>query len=277
MKELTKRILVAIFGVPVILGLSYLGGHYFLALILVINALALWEFYTMFSNQKIQAYRNVGVGLSTILILLAYQNSIQLFVAGLFGILILLYLRHLRLTGPNASMNTVFTVGGIFYITIFLIGLLNVRQNFAGWFHTESISSPGGNFLVILWVSIWICDTMAYFGGRLLGRHKLAPRTSPNKTVEGAVFGVLGAVFVFVAGGSLILSEIPGIYFWIAGGIVGIFGQLGDLVESRFKRDAGVKDTSTILPGHGGFLDRFDSFIFVSPFFYLLFTYFRFW
>ncbi len=275
MKELTKRVLVALWGIPLILGLSYLGGAYFLLLILVINGMALWEFYSMYRKKDIHSYRILGVSLSLLLILSTYWLSPE-YLAGILLIIVAgVLIRHLKLTEGNASINTIFTLGGILYIGLFLSAILKLRLNLSDWLGSGYPPQIGGRFLILLWISIWICDTFAYFGGSLFGRHKLAPRTSPNKTVEGAVSGLIGALLIFGVVGKFVLTQFPPAYLWYSGVIVGILGQLGDLVESRFKRDAGVKDTSTILPGHGGFLDRFDSFIFVSPFLFLLFYYLR--
>ena len=130
----------------------------------------------------------------------------------------------------------------------------------------------GGDLLLFLFAILWVGDTSAMFVGMKLGRHKLAPTVSPNKTVEGFVGGIVGAV---VAG---LL-----VYFWRFDGLVplyhmlivsvgcSVFGQLGDLVESMWKRSIGIKDSSAIIPGHGGVLDRFDSLLFAAPF---LFAYF---
>jgi phosphatidate cytidylyltransferase len=151
--------------------------------------------------------------------------------------------------------------------------LLHLRIYLEGWLQIETITNPAGKFFILLWLGIWFCDTAAYFGGRWLGKHKLAPNTSPNKTVEGAIFGFIGSILLFSLLGPLFIPEINNYYFWFTGLIIGIFGQMGDLVESRFKRDAGVKDTSRLLSSHGGFLDRFDSLLFSSPFLFLLFHY----
>ncbi len=270
-KELAKRVLMALWGIPLILGLSYLGGYYFLALILVINGFSIWEFNTMTRHKQRHPYRFLAVVLSSFILLSAYWFAWEITMNIILITIFVILLRHLKITPPETSLNSMITIAGIAYISLFLATLIEFRQNFALWQHTTDDIYSGGKFMVLLWVSIWVCDTFAYFGGRLLGKHKLAPVTSPNKTIEGAIFGLLGGILIFVVFGPLWLPEIAPKMFWLSGFVVGIFGQIGDLVESRFKRDAGVKDTSTILPGHGGFFDRFDSLIFVSPIFYLLF------
>ncbi len=288
MTELNKRIMVALWGIPLLLFLSYMGGYYFLALILLINAMALWEFYNMFTGKTIYAYRNAGVALSTLFLISTffYPAYGQTFFFLIIAVVLLVQLRPQR---GLSSQNSALTLAGIVYITVFLAALLQLRLNFQNWIPVavENVSVlgfekwlsasfdpktfAGGRFLIVLFASIWICDTAAYSGGRKLGRHKLAPSVSPNKTVEGAVFGFIFALLSFVLIGKLFLSGMPLFHAIASGIIVGLFGQLGDLVESRFKRDAGVKDTSTLLPGHGGILDRFDSLIFVSPFLWALF------
>jgi phosphatidate cytidylyltransferase len=273
MTELTKRVIVGIFGIPALLGLSYLGGYYFFFLLVLINGMALWEFYTMFEKKEIYAYKWTGIMFGTLFMVFMFFNTpLELAILFFISVLTMLLMQVLNQDG-TASVNSSVTVTGFLYISIFLSAMLKLRLSFADLVPGAlgSSGNPGGVFLIILWVSIWICDTAAYSGGRKLGKHKLAPNVSPNKTVEGAVFGFIFGIATFVLMGYFLLPAIPIKYFWICGLIVSVFGQLGDLVESRFKRDAGVKDTSPILPGHGGFLDRFDSLIFVSPFLYGLF------
>lgn len=275
MKNLTQRVLMALWGIPLILLLSYLGGYYFLALILLINGMSLWEFYTIYQKQNFRAYRKLGVILSSMLILVDFWWSLDALFTLLVVIMLFILFRHLRLSEPTSSMNSILTTAGIFYISLFLSSLLRVRMNIDSWMGWDPIFMAGGKYFLLVWISIWICDTAAYFGGRAMGKHKLAPRTSPNKTVEGAVFGFIGSIITFYIVTPLLIPQLPILHMWLSILIVGVFGQLGDLVESRFKRDAGVKDTSAILPGHGGFLDRFDSVIFVSPFIFILFYYLR--
>lgn len=271
MKNLTQRVLMALWGIPLILALSYLGGYYFLAFILLINGMSLWEFYTIYQKQNFRAYRSMGVLLSCILILINFWYSVDVLFTVLLIIILVILLRHLKISEPNSSLNTILTFAGIFYISLFLAFLLRLRTQMDSWMGWDPTLNTSGKYFLLMWISIWICDTAAYFGGRALGKHKLAPHTSPNKTVEGAVFGFIGAILTFYALTHLLVPQLPVLHMWISALIIGVFGQLGDLVESRFKRDAGVKDTSTILPGHGGFLDRFDAVIFISPFLYILF------
>ena len=273
MTELTKRVIVAIFGIPALLGLSYLGGYYFFFLLLLINGMAQWEFYSMFQEKQIYAYKWTGVIFGTLFLIFTFFNTpLHLIILFFISVLTILLMQVLN-QESIASINSSITLIGYVYISIFLSTLLKLRLSFENLVPGvgEGSGNDGGIFLVILWISIWICDTAAYSGGRKLGKHKLAPVVSPKKTVEGAIFGFIFGIATFVLLGHFLLPNIPVKYFWICGLIVSIFGQLGDLVESRFKRDSGVKDTSTILPGHGGFLDRFDSLIFVSPFLYGLF------
>jgi phosphatidate cytidylyltransferase len=273
LKELTKRILVALWGIPLLLILSYLGGYYFFILILIINGVTLFEYYSVYNNKQVFPYKWLGIALgSLVLIFVFYELYTEMFFVILAGFIFILLSQLKNQTG-NSTYNMAMTFSGLGYISGFLSTLLYLRLHFGEYFSEISQSNEflGGKFLIILWVSIWICDTAAYFGGSLLGKHKLAPVISPNKTVEGGVFGLIFGVITFALLGLFLMPEISIKYFWISGFVVGIFGQLGDLIESRFKRDAGVKDTSTILPGHGGFLDRFDSIIFISPFLFLLF------
>lgn len=119
-----------------------------------------------------------------------------------------------------------------------------------------------------VFILIWSNDTFAYLVGKNFGRHKLAKEISPNKTIEGFVGGMLACFFMsyFIAQYNVDLSLIQ----WIViAGLVSVFGVMGDLIESMFKRQAGLKDSSNLIPGHGGFLDRFDSVIFAAPFIFI--------
>ncbi len=274
MKELAKRVSVALWGVPLLLFLTYMGGYYFAAFVLVVNSMALWEFYTMFRHKEIYALRTGGVALSALFLIVAFFYP-ALWAPAALAVFTILLLGHLKVQKGLASANTALTIAGFAYITLLLHMLLQLRENFAVWMPEAAGTGPqpGGWLIIILLAAIWICDTAAYFGGRQFGKHKLAPQISPNKTIEGALFGLIFGVLTFWGLSKWWLPALPDGYSLLCGALVGVFGQLGDLVESRFKRDAGVKDTSALLPGHGGILDRFDSLIFVSPFLWFLFKY----
>ncbi|MEL6823071.1 MAG: phosphatidate cytidylyltransferase, partial [Calditrichota bacterium] len=190
--------------------------------------------------------------------------------AGIAFILIL----SIRKQQEVAALNAAITITGLAYIAIFMGALLHLRLNFEIWYPQYAGSLAGGLLILLVFLSIWVCDIAAYFCGKAFGKHKLAPSVSPKKTIEGAIAGLLGAILVAVGLGTIMLPETTVRDLLVTGFVAGIFGQIGDLIESRFKRDAGVKDSSAILPGHGGLLDRFDSLIFVSPFlwcwFYLM-------
>ena len=149
---------------------------------------------------------------------------------------------------------------GVCYVSLFalMIPISAWQGNVTG--------NPGGRLIIAALVMVWFCDTFAYFGGSTLGKHKLAPAVSPNKTWEGAISGLIGAVaggataFYLFGSPVMALNE-----YLMLGALVGVFGQVGDLAESMIKRDAGVKDSSSLLPGHGGILDRFDSLLFTLP------------
>lgn len=269
---------MAVWGIPLLLALSYFGGYYFLALILIINGRTLYEFYSLFENKQIYVYRWLGIPLGSAFLILTFYDLFHWMIILAVGSMILVLLLLLFAQQGTASFNMAVTLAGLSYVSGFLACLLYLRLHFGDYIPAQpnGIEYGGGLFLVILWISIWICDTAAYFGGRLLGRHKLAPVISPNKTIEGGIFGLVFGIVTFLLLGVWLLPWLKMEYLWISGAVVGIFGQLGDLVESRFKRDTGVKDTSPILPGHGGFLDRFDSLIFISPFLLILFQYLRF-
>ena len=167
------------------------------------------------------------------------------------------------------------SIGGFFYISITFIFLILLREfstlslilNKTVTLKSHIIAGKEPEFLLSLLISIWLCDTAAYMIGSAIGKHKLFPKVSPKKTWEGAISGFFGAIigFVLCTQIPLLIKDFPIFHAIIIGIIIGSIGQIGDLVESKIKRDVGVKDSSSILPGHGGMLDRFDSIMFVIP------------
>jgi phosphatidate cytidylyltransferase len=160
--------------------------------------------------------------------------------------------------------NALFTVAGLLY-AVLPFGLLHELV-------IEPVTGRGEfvpDMLLGIILLIWANDTFAYLGGSLLGKHKMIERISPGKTWEGTIFGVLMTILAGYIIAAFILHQ--EVHTWLVlGATVPVFATIGDLVESMIKRQAGIKDSGNIMPGHGGILDRFDSLIFVSPFVFVI-------
>ena len=183
--------------------------------------------------------------------------SAPFWLGGLLLMLVLLVLREVLLWPDNNHpfLNIGATITGLLYVSL-PMAMLSLIAFGSGHFE------PGRVFCLIVFV--WAADTGAYFAGKNFGKHKLAPRISPAKTWEGWAGGALLTLATGWAAGYF-LPDIPLSHRLVAAGVVAIFGPLGDLAESMLKRSAGVKDSGTFLPGHGGLLDRFDAFLLVLP------------
>lgn len=179
----------------------------------------------------------------------------------LAGIAVLLWVLATPLRGqeemPKAAARALWMLAGLLYIPLLGSGWIVLMREEMG---------PQGRALVLLAGFVtWLNDTMAYFGGKTMGRHRMYPAVSPNKTWEGSVWGMIGSL-----GGGLGVAVIllPDLSLGLVATYAltgGVLAQCGDLMESVFKRAAGVKDSAGFLPGHGGFLDRIDAFLFVIP------------
>ncbi len=270
MKELPLRIAVALIGIPVFIFAVLKGGLYFFALITTIALVGQMEFYDLLSQKKALALKFPGLLLG-FLILYAVQFGASALTVGLFmGILLFVFAAEMFLNKGSANLNTAATVTALIYPTLFLSALLYLRAH-VSVILPQTQANPAGVYLLTMIVAVWGCDTFAYFFGKQFGKHRLFERVSPKKSVEGAVAGLGGSVLVFFMVGWFGWLELSPLFAVISGILVGVFGQIGDLVESWLKRDAGVKDSSNLLPGHGGMLDRFDSLSFIAPVFLIFF------
>lgn len=306
--NLASRVGTAVVAIPFLLYACYTGGLLFVALVLGIGLLALHEFYIMAEAKGAKPQRLLGMAGLTFLHLSFFHEQIQnfvvpffvndggisllmklqLFLTVLFLFLTLVMLAELFRNNGSAFLNAGATIFGVMYIGVFLASLTGIRELFGAEFpyhlsiqfvpDTAGVSDDtlhavtyrwGGLTVIGILVSIWMCDTMAYFGGLSMGKHKLFPRVSPNKSWEGAVWGFFGALGTMLLFGHYLLPYLRPHQAAVIGVLIGVFGQIGDLIESLLKRDAGVKDSSALIPGHGGVFDRFDSLIYVSPMLYL--------
>ncbi|MBM7623487.1 phosphatidate cytidylyltransferase [Sporohalobacter salinus] len=274
---LNKRVGSAIIGILLLYFILNVGGWLFLTAVLLLTALGLNEFYELVAAKGITPNKVLGIFSGMFLLLMVYLSLKGIIVEfnlylGIIAILYILLLSNLikgDFKKSSSILDTAVTLLGIIYVGgLFLYLILIYNFNFAG----VNIGKK------LIWLPIlvtWITDTLAYFTGLNFGRHKLAPNISPKKTIEGALGGL---------GGSILLVSLVGLWLpldfldlkdrIILGALLGIASQLGDLVESAFKRDAQIKDSGDLIPGHGGVLDRFDSLLFVLPITYYYFQFF---
>ena len=263
------RILVSIVAIPAIVLLSYFGGVYFLSFVLIIAGISFYEYSVM---TKVKG-ANVDINLGLIAIIFLIINQYRFFFSQyhfLIALFIVLLIFELFRNNGSAIQNLGTTLLGVFYLGIFGSTLIGIREFYP---NIDGLYNQGGYLIISIFATIWICDSAAFFGGTALGKHKLFPRVSPKKSWEGAIFGFVFAILAMLLAKNLVLDFLSLKDALVIGFIVGTFGQLGDLAESLIKRDAEVKDSSKLIPGHGGIFDRFDSLLFSSPIIYLYLTY----
>ena len=263
--ELGKRVAVAAVAIPFLFVIILWGKIPFLILVDIILVLALWEFYGLVEQKGFNPSKFFGITAILFLSWILYFYGIQHAAAAVFAILIVLLIFELFKGRPNPIANAACTLLGILYIFLFS-SLILIRELPSG---SASTYRSGGWIVILIFSTIWICDTAAYLLGARFGKHTLFKRVSPNKTWEGAIAGFIFGLIAAVGLGHLFVPTLSIVDYIVIGSIVGLFGQISDLIESLLKRDAGIKDTSNILPGHGGFLDRFDGPLFVGPLVYI--------
>lgn len=262
------RVITGILGIGLAALLIHLGGVPFLAMVSLLAAIGMFEYYRMVAKKGVQPFRAVGILAGLILIIIAYFNNnetffasnllMPAFIVSLFFMFAVQLLKH----GTNDALrNVAQTFFGVFYVGGLMAHFVLLRNE------TNPIL-PGYHAIWFALICTWSTDSFAYFVGRSLGKHPLAPTISPKKTVEGFFGGLLGSVlagFIYSA-----IVQFNPIKAMVIALVLGVVGQVGDLFESALKRDAGVKDSGKLLPGHGGVLDRFDSALFTLPLTYYL-------
>lgn len=289
-----SRLLVIILTVPILIYVFLSGDITFLIFNIIVIGISMYEFYTIFRNKGKGVYYKTGIMLGVSLpILIYFKHDISIlfrylrifnykteiaFDSGAFVILSLMVIAILQILGSkikNSTEELMYTLLGIIYISFFLSYMMIIREEF----HNGKI------MLLYTFVSIWACDTLAYIVGVLIGgkifKTRLSEKISPKKSIEGFIGGILG-VFISTYGFIYIYKEFFRADLFekinlneaiILSILIALFSVLGDLFESKLKREFGVKDSGTILLGHGGFLDRFDSAMFVMPIVYYFVKY----
>lgn len=273
--NLVRRVTFAAVAIPLALIIVWYGGAPLVCLLAVAGALGARELYGLAERGGVRPARLPGVAGAALIPPLSYAA-----IAGVWGgelvraawpcavavwlILVLVWALGARAPDARPLEAVSVTVLGTFYCGALPAFLLVIRHG------QHPLKSWAGAWLVFYpLVVTWVCDTAAMFGGRAIGGAKLAPTISPGKTRSGSIAGVLGALVMAPLFGLVVFPR-AGVTVGLGALIVmaavlGVVGQLGDLVESLFKREAGVKDSSTLIPGHGGVLDRLDSLYVVVP------------
>ena len=264
---MTRRMLTALVGVPLLIAAIWAGLPYLTILVAAVALLGLRELYGMIPGSRSPALLAVGA-LWTTLFIVAGQLTDRSYDYGLYvllgaGLLVALPLLLLNRSRAGSLITWALAVGGPIYVGFLLAHAVMLRD-------LDDGADSSRNWLLFAMLVTFATDTGAFATGRLLGRHRMAPSISPNKTWEGAAGGWTWAVVAAVVLGVLLELSAPLWQAALMGAGLGVVAQLGDLMESKLKRATGAKDTGTILPGHGGILDRLDSIVFTLPVVYYL-------
>ncbi len=262
--SVVKRHVMAALFLPVfIVYVYYLPPlPYFMALLIIAGMTALWEFYSMY---KVPAKLSVpGVLLGGLLLYLSCSYPSFFLESIFFSLFILMLIRLFAEKSPSGCMMEIGPLAaGLFYVGIFLSFQWLLR-----------IGPLGKEYIFMLYTCVWLADGGAFYIGTYMGKNKLYPAISPNKTWEGAYGSLLGGVL-----GAMIIRTIFNMPVSLTaaaaiGAVIGVTALVGDLIESMFKRDAGVKDSGVFIPGHGGILDKLDGMLVACPVLYLIVRYF---
>ncbi|MGA9583951.1 MAG: phosphatidate cytidylyltransferase [Terracidiphilus sp.] len=262
-----KRVLTALILAPLVLALVFLGPMWLITLVVAAVAmLAAWEFLALTEHRGAKPPKVLTLGSIGLLFAGNYQWPDE--TVTVFALLSIVLLVFCTFKSPveRALTDATSSVFALFYLGLTLIPLPMLRE-----------ATNGPSLLAFLFLTVWAGDTVAMYAGRMLGKRKMAPNLSPNKTWAGAVGSIVGAVAVasvllglssYLAQWNSVKLSFAGEAWWywlLLAVVVNVAAQVGDLAESALKRSAGVKDSGTLLPGHGGVLDRIDALLLAAP------------
>ena len=237
------RVVTAIVALIIFLPLLFLGGDYFKFTTFALGVMAMYEIVRMtFKETNI-----VVLGLSSLAGALLFLNE-EITQLQLYGLLFLILVGMLATVVATGHKIKLVEIGSIIFVTTYI---------FIGFYCLFMIRNLSLSHVAYLLLTIWFTDSFAYFGGMKFGKNKLSPKISPNKSIEGSVIGSLSSIAI-----ALLFFLAVAIVVTL---VVSVIGQFGDLIESAYKREYQVKDSSNLLPGHGGIFDRFDSVILSAP------------
>ncbi len=256
----TREITSIIAGPLLVFIIGWTHGLVMAALVGLVAVLGLWEFLVMGEKKGLPVQKI----LSTLLLLFLLANfllpglSVEI---GVFAVLLLIPMAYVFSNSDLAEAlpASAVCVLGILYIGLLSGALIRLRLDFEPF---------GSELIFFLLLVVWSGDTFAYYTGKKFGRTKLLPRVSPKKTVEGMMGGVAGSLVAATVIHFSFFGEFPLVHALICASLLSLSGVVGDLAESAWKRSAAVKDSGSLIPGHGGILDRLDSILFTAPVLY---------
>ncbi len=229
----------------------------------IVAALALYEFLAMGRNKgyELPVILCIGLMLFTIAAFVLENVSVEM---GMFATLLIIPASYVfrRKSIEESLPSSAIAVLGTMYIGMLGGSLIRLHNDFP----------VGSKLIAFLLIVVWIGDAGAYYVGKNFGKTKLSPVISPKKTIEGGIGGVLTSITAAIVIHFTFFPEFPLVHAIIAGVLLSLSGMVGDLAESMWKRSADVKDSGTLIPGHGGFFDRFDSILFTAPILYVYWT-----
>ncbi|MFA5859548.1 MAG: phosphatidate cytidylyltransferase [Elusimicrobiota bacterium] len=285
---LLPRFLTGLIGIPIVLLVIWLGNLPFAFAIYTVTLLCLWEFYALWQDVGFSPGKVFGLIFGSVMYVLIYTESAVIgkvyekaVVSGKFtaaagrilndplpidavmlifflGVAVYLIWKLFRQPKETTYIDIMITFWGVIYVVWLLSHLVMLRE----------LRPLGQQYTFMLFLTIWIGDTAAYAAGVTFGKIYAFPRVSPHKTLEGGIAGVLASIIVVWLFNIFIIRGLSIVNIISIALIISVAGFFGDLTESFFKRQVGVKDSSALLPGHGGMLDRFDSLMFAGPLLY---------
>lgn len=270
---MVKRIITSVVALAVFVGILFLPPICFTVALAAVILFMLYECYS--ATKADLGMKTIGFISAVILMLSIYffkalEWDTFAWATASIGIIFIIALHMITVVAKHGKRNYKDILSNGFLTMYIVISMGCV------WLTKETFDTAT---MLLTFICAWSCDTFAYFTGRFLGKHKLIPHVSPNKTIEGSVGGVVGAMVICIVY-LLIVKNVfdTNMLTWsnvvVEGAVYGLVGgalsQLGDLIASAIKRDTGIKDFGWIFPGHGGFMDRFDSVMFIAPIMYLL-------
>jgi phosphatidate cytidylyltransferase len=285
--ELSKRIVTAVVGVPILIFALVEGGYVLLTLVAFVTVIGLWEFFHAMELRGYKPVKTAGYLSGLVIVFSAYLLK-DYFLILFLVLLFILFISLFEKDNKTALSGTGGTIFGVFYIAGLLSFAIKLRElgtflagqykSLGSFLATRHIDDKTGIYAIFFPIAIiFISDTGAYFVGKAYGKRRVAPAISPKKSWEGVLGGIAASLVAAYVIWRIAPDRFPLGQAVILSVILSIAGLAGDLVESRIKRDAGVKDSGTIFPGHGGIMDRIDALLFGLPIAYIYFLmYFRF-